>query len=183
MRQVDYAGRIFTILIVLTGVGFSLYFAGAVAQFMVEGQIRQIMGRRRLDQKLRRLKNHYIICGYGRIGRVLVRNLRRKHPNLVVIDNNPNLMSVMEEDGVLYVSGDATEESTLIKAGIVKAKGLVSALATDTNNVFLIAIEKSTGEMLFNPSFEAVIEAEDTLIAVGEEPNLHTLARDLSPTD
>ena len=65
----------------------------------------------------------------------------------------------------------------------MKAKGLVSALAIDTNNVFLIAIEKSTGEMLFNLSFEAVIEAEDTLIAVGEEPNLHALARDLSPTD
>ncbi len=281
VRQVDYAGRIFTILIVLSGVGFSVYVAGAVVQFMVEGQIRQIMGRRRLDQKLRRLKNHYIICGYGRIGRVLVRNLRRNIPNLVVIDNNPNLISVMEEDGVLYISGDATEESTLIKAGIEKAQGLVSALATDTNNVFLvltarqlnpdldiiaragrdrskdkleaagattvespyevgalrmaqrilrpkvtsfldfalsakrqdilmeelpvspesslanltlkdsgirqrynlivIAIEKATGEMLFNPSFEAVIAAGDTLIAVGEEPNLHSLGGDLNP--
>ncbi len=281
VRQVDYAGRIFTILIVVTGVGFSVYVAGAVVQFMVEGQIRQIMGGRRLDQKLRRLKNHYIICGYGRIGRVLVRNLRRTIANLVVIENNPNLVSVMEEDGVLYISGDATEESTLIKAGIGKAKGLVSALATDTNNVFLvltarqlnpdldiiaragrdrskdklnaarattvespyemgalrmaqrilrpkvtsfldfalsakrqdilmeelpvspesrlanltlkdsgirqrynlivIAIEKATGEMLFNPSFEAVIAAGDTLIAVGEEPNLHSLAGDLNP--
>ncbi len=281
VRQVDYPGRIFTILIVLTGVGFSVYVAGAVVQFMVEGQIRQIMGRRRLDQKLRRLKNHYIICGYGRIGRVLVRNLRRNIPNLVVIDNNPNLISVMEEDGVLYITGDATEESTLIKAGLEEAQGLVSALATDTNNVFLvltarqlnpdldiiaragrdrskdklkaagattvespyemgalrmaqrilrpkvtsfldfalsakrqdilmeelpvspesslanltlkdsgirqrynlivIAIEKATGEMLFNPSFEAVIAAGDTLIAVGEEPNLHSLAGDLNP--
>ena len=67
VRQVDNAGRIFTILIVVTGVGFSLYVAGAVVQFMVEGQIRQILGRRRLDQKLRRLKNHYIICGHSRI--------------------------------------------------------------------------------------------------------------------
>ncbi len=101
VRQVDNAGRIFTIPIVVTGVGFSLYVAGAVVQFMVEGQIRQILGRRRLDQKLRRPKNHYIICGYGRIGRVLVRNLRRKLSNIVVIDNNPNLVSAMEEDGVL----------------------------------------------------------------------------------
>jgi voltage-gated potassium channel len=283
VRQVDHVGRIFTIFIVLTGVGFSLYVAGAVVQFMVEGRIRQIMGRRRLDQKLRRLKNHYIICGYGRIGRVLVRNLRRKFPNLVVIDNNPNLVEVMEEDGVLYIDGDATEESTLIKAGIENAQGLVSVLATDTNNVFLvltarqlnprlhiiaragedrskaklraagattvespyemgalrmaqrilrpkvtsfldfalsatrkdilmeelpvgresdlanltlkdsgirqrynlivIAIEKATGEMLFNPSFEALIAAGDTLIAVGEEPNLQSLARALNPEE
>lgn len=283
VRQVDHVGRIFTIFIVLTGVGFSLYVAGAVVQFMVEGRIRQIMGRRRLDQKLRRLKNHYIICGYGRIGRVLVRTLRRKISNLVVVDNNPNLVTVMEEDGMLYIAGDATEESTLIKAGIQKAKGLVSVLDTDTDNVFLvltarqlnpnldiiaraakdqskdklkaagattvespyemgahrmaqrilrpkvtsfldfalstkrkdilmeelpvsnnsclanltlkdsgirqrynlivIAIEKATGEMLFNPSFEALIAAGDTLIAVGEEPNLHALAKDLSPQE
>jgi voltage-gated potassium channel len=283
VRQVDHVGRIFTIIIVLTGVGFSLYVAGAVVQFMVEGQIRQIMGRRRLDQKLKRLKDHYIICGYGRIGRVLVRNLRRKMSNVVVVDNNPDMVGVMQEDGVLFIAGDATEESTLLKAGIEKARGLVSALATDTNNVFLvltarqlnpqldiiaragqdrakdklkaagantvespyemgalrmvqrilrpkvtsfldfalstkrkdilmeelpvgsdsrladvtlkdsgirqrynlivIAIEKASGEMLFNPSFEAVIAAGDTLIAVGEEPNLHALAKDLNPND
>ncbi len=138
VRQVDHVGRIFTIFTVSIGVGFSLYVAGAIVQFMVEGRIRQIMGRRRLDQRLRRLKNHYIICGYGRIGRVLVRNLRRKLSNLVVVDNNPNLMSVMEEDGIAYIAGDATEESTLIKAGIPKAQGLVSALGTGSNNVFLV---------------------------------------------
>ncbi|MBL0712934.1 MAG: potassium channel protein [Desulfosarcina sp.] len=281
VRQVDLVGRVFTIFIVLTGVGFSVYVAGAVVQLMVEGQIRQIMGRRRLDQKIKRLKNHYIICGYGRIGRVLVRNLRRKISDIVVIDNNPDLAAALEEDGVLYVAGDATEETTLIKAGIQKARGLVSALATDTNNVFLvltarqlnphldiiaragedrskdklkaagattvespyevgalrlaqkilrpkvtsfldfalstkrkdilmeelpvsgasrlasltlkdsgirqrynlivIAIEKATGEMLFNPSFESLIAAGDTLIAVGEEPNLHSLAKTLNP--
>jgi voltage-gated potassium channel len=91
VRQVDQFGRIFTIFIVVIGVGFSVYIAGAVVQFMVEGQIRRIMGRRRLDQKLKRLKNHYIICGYGRVGRVLVRKLRRKISNLVVVDNNPGL--------------------------------------------------------------------------------------------
>ncbi|MGD8267001.1 MAG: NAD-binding protein [Desulfobacterales bacterium] len=281
VRQVDQVGRIFTIVIVLTGVGFSVYVAGAVVQFMVEGQIRRIMGRRRLDQKLKRLKSHYIICGYGRIGRVLVRKLHRKIANLVVVDNNPDLAAAIAEDGVLFIEGDATEEATLIKAGIERAKGLVSVLATDTDNVFLvltarqlnsdldiiaragderakaklkaagattvespyemgamrlaqrilrpkvtsfldfalstkrkdilmeelpvsndsglanltlkdsgirqrynlivIAIEKATGEMLFNPSFEALITAGDTLIAVGEEPNLHALAKDLSP--
>ena len=281
VRQVDQVGRIFTIFIVLTGVGFSVYVAGAVVQFMVEGQIRRIMGRRRLDQKLKRLKSHYIICGYGRIGSVLVRKLHRKIADVVVVDNNPDLTAAMAEDGVLCVEGDATEEATLIKAGIERAKGLVSVLATDTDNVFLvltarqlnpdldiiarageerskaklkaagattvespyemgalrlaqrilrpkvtsfldfalstkrkdilmeelpvsnasglanltlkdsgirqrynlivIAIEKATGEMLFNPSFEALITAGDTLIAVGEEPNLHALAKDLSP--
>lgn len=138
VRPVDAAGRVFTMIIVLTGVGFSLYVAGAIVQFMVEGRIRQILGRRRLDRKISRLKNHYIICGYGRIGRVLTRNLIRKLPGIVVIEKNPDLVSIMEEDGVLYLSGDAAEENLLITAGIQRAKGLVAALATDTDNVFLV---------------------------------------------
>ena len=75
VNQVGDLGRIFTIVVVFTGVGFTLYVAGAVVQFMVEGRIRIILGRRRLDKKIDRLKNHYIVCGYGRIGRVLCRNL------------------------------------------------------------------------------------------------------------
>ncbi len=167
VRQVDAAGRIFTIFIVIPGVGFSLYVAGAVVQFMVEGQIRKIMGRRRLDQKLKRLKNHDIICGYGRIGRVLVRNLQRKFSNVVVVDNNPDLVTNMEEDRVLYVEGDATEETTLIKAGIHDAKGLVSALATDTDNVFLVLTARQ-----INPHLDIIARAgtdrsKDKLKAAG----------------
>ena len=75
VNQVGDLGRIFTIVVVFTGVGFTLYVAGAVVQFMVEGRMRIILGRRRLDKKIDRLKNHYIVCGYGRIGRVLCRNL------------------------------------------------------------------------------------------------------------
>lgn len=138
VRPVDAMGRVFTMFIVLTGVGFSLYVAGAVVQFMVEGRIRQILGRRRLDRKISRMKNHYIICGYGRIGRILTRNLTRKIPDLVVIEKDPDLVSIMEEDGVLYLAGDAAEENILIKAGIERAKGLVAVLATDTDNVFLV---------------------------------------------
>jgi voltage-gated potassium channel len=138
VRPVDAIGRVFTMFIVLTGVGFSLYVAGAIVQFMVEGQIRQIMGRRRLDKKISRLKDHYIICGYGRIGRVLTRNLLRRFPDIVVIDKDPALISVMDEDGILYLAGDAADESLLIKAGIERARGLVAVLATDTDNVFLV---------------------------------------------
>jgi voltage-gated potassium channel len=138
VNQVGDLGRVFTILLVACGVGFTLYVAAAVVQFMVEGRIRIILGRRRLDQKINRLKNHYIVCGYGRIGRILSRNLQRKPFDVVVIENNPDLISVMDEDQVLYVFGDAADETVLIKAGIKRAAGLVAALATDTDNVFLV---------------------------------------------
>ena len=138
VRPVDSIGRFFTMFIVLTGVGFSLYVAGAIVQFMVEGRIRQMLGRRRLDRKISRLKDHYIICGYGRIGRVLTRNLRRRFPDIVVIEKDPGLVPIMDDDGVLYLSGDAAEENVLIKAGIDRARGIVAVLATDTDNVFLV---------------------------------------------
>ena len=91
-----------------------------------------------MDKKIDRLKNHYIVCGYGRIGRVLCHNLQRTHHDLVVVEKNPDLGRVMDEDGVLYVCGDAAEEANLLRAGIQRAKGLVAALATDTDNVFLV---------------------------------------------
>ena len=281
VNQVGNLGRIFTIFVVFTGVGFSLYVAAAVVQFMVEGRIRIILGRRRLDKKIDRLKNHYIVCGYGRIGRVLCRNLQRHPIDVIVIENDPDMIPVMDEDGVLYIPGDASDENCLIKAGIKRAKGLVAVLATDTDNVFLvltakqlapdlkitarasqegsknklhaagadtvespyemgaasmahrivrptvtnfldlafahkrkdiqmeeipvnelsdlinvqlkdsgirqnfnliiIAIKKPDGSMLFNPSFEAAIMPNDTVIAVGEEENLQKLEKLLNP--
>jgi len=138
INQVGDAGRVFTILLVAIGVGFTLYVAAAVVQFMVEGRMRILLGRRRLDKKINRLKNHYIVCGYGRIGRVICRNLRRKPLDVVTVDKSPNLIPLMDEDGILYVAGDASDEATLVKAGIKRARGLVAALATDTDNVFLV---------------------------------------------
>ena len=281
INQVGDVGRVFTIILVAGGVGFTLYVAAAIVQFMVEGRIRIILGRRRLDQKINRLKNHYIVCGYGRIGRVICRNLRRKPLDVVAIEKSPDLIPVMDEDGILYVACDAADEASLIKAGITRAKGLVAALATDTDNVFLvlsarqlapeltiiarasqeavksklqaagadsvespyemgavsmahhiiqptvtnfldlafahqrkdikmeeipvsessklvnvqlkdsgirqiynliiIAIKKPDGNMLFNPSFEAVILPNDTVIAVGQLENLQKLEKILNP--
>jgi voltage-gated potassium channel len=121
----------------------------AVVQFMVEGRVRIIMGRRRLDKKINRIKNHYIVCGYGRIGRVLCRNLQRTPHDLVVVEKNPDLVRVMDEDGVLYVAGDAADEANLLKAGIERAKGLVAALATDTDNVFLVLSARQLAPELY----------------------------------
>jgi voltage-gated potassium channel len=139
VHDISTSGRFFTILFVFSGVGFTLYVVGALVQFMVEGQMRIILGRRKLDKKISRIKNHYIICGYGRIGRVLCANLsKRKAMEVVVVENNPDLISIMDVDQVLYVVGNAAEENTLIKAGIREAKGLVAALGTDVDNVFLV---------------------------------------------
>lgn len=234
-----------------------------------------------MDKKINKLENHYIICGYGRIGRVLCKKLKSKPIDLVVIEKDPEQIPVMDADGILYLSGDASSETLLLKAGIDRARGLVAVLATDTDNVFLvltarqlnktieiiaraghegskakltaaganrvespyamgaanmanrilrptvttfldlafthhrkdiqmeeipvsqnsslvgkmlkdsgirqnynliiIAIKKSDGNMLFNPSFEATINSGETMIAVGESGNLEKLGKILNP--
>jgi voltage-gated potassium channel len=138
VNQLSPVGQIYTIVLIVSGVGFFLYVAGAVIQFMVEGRVRALMGRRRLDRKIARLKSHYIICGYGRIGKVICQRLQRENYDMVIIDNNPDLVETFETEKVVYICADAGDESTLIKAGIHKAHTLVAALATDADNVFLV---------------------------------------------
>ena len=157
IHQMSKSGRIFTIGLVFAGVGFFLYVASALVQFMVEGQIQNILGRRRLNKKIRHLKNHHIVCGYGRIGRVLCKHLNA-HPalKLVVVEKDPERIPEMESDSMLYISGDASEEENLLKAGIKQAKILIAALATDIDNVFLVLTAKQ-----LNPNIFIVARASD----------------------
>lgn len=168
IHKLSGAGRIFTTLLIFFGVGFCLYMASAMVQFMVEGRIRAILGRRRLDNKISKLKNHYIICGYGRIGKVLCSNLMiKKDFDLVVIENNNDLIPAMEEDGVLFLSRDAVEEDTLIRAGIKAAKGLVAVLASDADNVFLVLTARQLNPNLYITARATRNEAKSKLIAAG----------------
>lgn len=136
-EQTD-AGRIFTIFLIFTGVGYFLYLGGVIIGSVVEGEIKTLLGRQRLDNKIKRLKDHYIVCGYGRIGRVLCNFIKEDTQDIVVIEQNEDLIPVLEKDRIHYLTGDASDEDILEKAGIGRAKALVAALATDTANVFLV---------------------------------------------
>lgn len=149
VHSISPAGRAFTIILVFIGVGFVMYVAGAVVQFMVEGRLRAILGRRRLDRKIGRLKDHYIVCGYGRIGKVLCHHLARSPHGVMVIEKNPEMASAMEADGILYLTGDAADEDNLTKAGIEHARGLIAVLATDVANVYLVLTARQLSASLF----------------------------------
>lgn len=167
VHSVSHIGRIYTIFLVFFGVGFTLFLAGAVMQFVVDGRLRIFLGRRRLDQQISRLRDHYIICGYGRIGRVLCNKLRRKPIRMVIIEMNPELIPVMEADGILYLTGNAADETTLRKAGIEHAKMLVSVLATDTDNVFLVLTARQLNPDLYIIARAGREESISKLMAAG----------------
>jgi len=168
IHEMSRSGRIFTIGLVFTGVGFFLYVAGSLVQFMVEGQIREILGRRTLNKKIRHLKNHYIVCGYGRIGKVLCKHLSA-HPaiKLVVVEKNPEAIPDLEAKNMLYVSGDASEEENLIKAGIKQASVLIAALATDIDNVYLVLTAKQLNPKIFIVARACEKGSKSKLLAAG----------------
>ena len=168
IHSVSEAGRLYTIFLIFLGGGFFIYVGGAVVQFMVEGRIRTILGRKRLERKINQLRDHYIICGYGRIGRVLHQKLKAdKSMKIIVIENNPDLVPEMEEDNILYLVGDATSEALLLKAGIKKAKVVVAALATDAFNVFLVLTARQLNPDIFIFARTSYKESESKLRAAG----------------
>jgi len=169
VRPVDESGRIFTMLLVVFGMGFTLYAAGAIVQFMLEGHIRTILGRRRLDRKIKHMRNHYIVCGYGRIGRVLARSLIGNGLKVVVVDRQEACIAEMEADGVYYHIGDAVDETHLQLVGIGQAAGLVAVLGSDVDNVFLVLTARQLNPSLFITARASGTDAKKKLLAAGAD--------------
>ena len=167
VHEISQSGRIFTVILIFLGVGFFLYVFGNLAQFLVEGRIRVILGRRKLDRQINQLKDHYIVCGYGRIGRALSRFLVQRHMNVVVIEQDENRISVIDEDDMLYIMGAATDEANLVKAGIERAKGLTTALGTDAENILVILTARQLNPHLFIVARASQDATEKTLYAAG----------------
>lgn len=149
VNPVSQPGRIFTLILIVMGVGFFLYVLGNVVQFLVEGRIRLILGRHKLDKQIGQLNNHFIVCGYGRMGRALCRYLKQKRLKFVVIEKNESRIPIMNTDHVLYIAGEATIEENLQKAGIGRASNLIAALGTDADNVLLVLLAKGLNPNLY----------------------------------
>jgi len=149
VHSLSYQGRIFTIFLIFFGVGTIAYTIGSTIQFMVEGQLYQFLGRKKVYNKIRRLKDHYIVCGYGRIGRSICRDFAAKPIPFVVVESNPARITQLSEDGYLYIEGDATKDEVLEEAGIRDAKGLITVVTNDASNVFIVLTARGMNSMLY----------------------------------
>jgi voltage-gated potassium channel len=131
------AGKIFTMVIILGGVGTVFYALIAAMEFMVEGHFFGLIGRRAMERRIAELQNHYIICGYGRVGQQIAKELKSAEAPLVVIDHNAEALEECKSDGHLYIEGNAAEDEVLKRARIGMARGLVAASDSDPDNVFI----------------------------------------------
>src|SRR5215831_14371580 len=130
IHPLSHAGRVFNIVLIVAG--FSLVFLGigSLTQALLEFELRDFFGRRKMEREIDRLSDHYIICGAGRVGRSAARELARRPASFVIVDNNEAKATVYSNEWLVLV-GDATKEQTLREAHIERARGLVAATTTD----------------------------------------------------
>lgn len=155
VHPLSQAGRYFNVSIIILGVGLLFLAIGASAQALLEFELLNVFGRRRMEREIERLQGHYIICGAGRVGRSTARELSERPVPFVIIESaQPKLENLPES--YLTLIGDATQEATLRQARVEHAKGLVAATTTDATNLYIVMTARG-----MNPKLKIIARASE----------------------
>jgi voltage-gated potassium channel len=156
LRPLTVAGRVFNAVLILFGVTAIFLALGAMTQTIIELQLEDRFGERRRRRMIESLHGHFIICGYGRVGRNASLEFQRTGARFLVLDRNEQRIAKAAESGVLGLAADATQDESLRRAGIVRARGLIAALPSDAENLFVILSAKA-----LNPTLKVVTRASE----------------------
>ena len=166
VRELTSVGRWFTIILIIGGVGTMLYALSAGAKVLMEGEFQEVLGRRRLEKKMKELRDHYIICGYGRMGKIIVRELKSEKVKFAVIEKNA---IIHEKEEAFLIIGDATQDELLKEVGIERAKGLITVLPTDAENLYVVLSAKGLNPNLFIVARAGEEGSEQKLLRAGAD--------------
>ncbi len=137
VKPLSPAGRLFTIGLIVTGVGTALYLFAVVAELLIEGRLREYLGKTAMEHRVHQLDGHVVICGYGRFGKVVADEMSRNSMPVVVVDHDPAREAELVQAGLPYLIGSALEDSVLERVGIRRARAIVVATASDADNVYI----------------------------------------------
>ncbi|MBV9085560.1 MAG: potassium channel protein [Acidobacteriaceae bacterium] len=154
LQPLSHGGRIFNSFLILFGVTAMFFSVGAMTQTIIELQLHNVYGKGRKKRMIEQMKNHFIVCGFGRVGRSACRELQRAGVQFVVIDRSEQRVERATQSGMIATMADATRDECLREAGVMRARGFISALATDADNVFVILSAKT-----LNPKLTVVTRA------------------------
>lgn len=160
-------GRVFTIALIVGGVGTVFYALGTIAKFMLEGEFEEIFGRKRLEKRIKELREHFIVCGYGRMGKIICRELKEKNISFVVIEKKPE--ALIGGQDVLLVEGDATRDEILKEVQIGRARGLISVLPTDAENLYVVLSARGLNPRLMIVARAGEEGSEQKLVRAGAD--------------
>lgn len=166
MKPSDVPGKLLTVALIGGGVGTLYYLVGALAQGLIENQFD--WGKRRtMEQQIDQLKDHFIVCGFGRVGQQTCRQLAQERHSFLVVDSDEGRIMRVQEAGYLYVRGDASDDSVLRRAGIERARGLLTAVQSDAGNVYITLSARALNPKLFIVARAATADAEHKLTIAG----------------
>lgn len=148
-------GRVFTVFLIIVGVGTAYYTFSLMVTLTIEGELKNVLGRRGMNQRIQNLDKHIIVCGAGKVSANIIERLQHEQEAFVVIEENEQRYKSLIEDKVLTVLGDATLDEVLIEAGVGRARGIITALPDDAHNVYVVLTAKS-----LNPQIVIVARAE-----------------------
>ena len=166
IRPLTPVGRVFTIGLIISGVGTFAYIGGRAAQLIF---VPQLLRRRRVNKKVQETENHYVVCGFGRLGKPICEELAASNLPFVVVEKDAGKIDRLIELGCLCVHGDATQDEVLLKAGVKRAKGLAVVLASDAENVFTTLSVKVLNPDLFVVARAIEEETETKLKRAGAD--------------
>jgi len=173
VKPLSTAGKIFTIVLALAGVSilFTVVFwvVGNAIEIASAQKMQHLFWRRRMEKAIRGVKDHYIICGHGRMGQAIAAEFRARKVPFVVVENNPEQLPRLVAEKVLFVEGDATDEKSLLAAGVERAKGLITVAPTDADNTFIVLTAKGINPNLFVVARSITIEDEPKLRRAGAD--------------
>ncbi len=167
LAPVTVPGRIFAILLMLTGVGTVLFGLTVLAQAVIQSEMVEALSQRRKLKEMEKLEGHYIVCGAGRVGRRIIRNLERQKLPHVIIERNESRLSELDPNSIHIIVGDATSEENLIKAGVKQARGLATCLPDDAANVYVVLTARGLNPDLHIVARAVEEQAEPKLIRAG----------------
>lgn len=167
VRPLTQLGEAFTIVLILLGVGGVAYTFSTLADYIVAGELNGFLRRQRMMRDISKLRNHYVICGYGRVGQQVAQGLRANRYDVVVIDAVEDHVPEFEAEGMHYVIGDAASDPILQQAGIEHASGLCTCLPNDATNVFVVLSARTFNPQLFIISRGNLPESERKLRIAG----------------
>jgi len=167
LHPLSSGGRIFTIFLIVGGVGGALYALTGIIDYILEGHFGTTFGRRRMKNKIAELKRHFVLCGFGRVGEEIARTFKEEGVPFVIIDNRPECITRAEQAGYLYLQGDATSDEVLREAGIERARGLVSAAGDEVANTYITLSARGLCPDLFITARSCSKEAETKLSKAG----------------
>lgn len=169
VHELSRAGQVFTIGLIVGGVGTAFYTASLFVGLIVEGELHQRFEQRRFNRMLQHLTDHFIVCGYGRIGSIVVEEFRRQHVPFVVIERNAERVHAVIEKGGLAVEADASQEEVLKRVGIERARGLIAAVGTDAENVYAVLSARLMRPDLFIIGRAESDDAQRKLVRAGAD--------------